>query len=448
MYLFYSVLSFVALLVAAPYFAYRALRDGKYIRGFSQRLGSLPSTLNVDREPSIWIHAVSVGEALTARVLIDALRTRYPGHKLLLSTTTRAGQEVAQARVASLDSVFYFPFDWAWPIRRALNTIRPELFIMMETELWPNLLRACGARGVRTVLVNGRLSVRSHRRYRLVRPFFQRVLANVDLLLVQGETSAQRFRALGVDPSRVVVTGSLKFDSLDWSAAGASGQDDDGVLRYFRLPGSRAVIIAASTLRGEETAALRAFRKVQAQVADALLILAPRHPERFDEVVQLASEEGYRATRRTELQMGGEIRGDVIVLDTMGELARLYQIATVVFVGGSLVDGGGHNILEPALFGKPILFGPYMRNFAEIAEEFLRKEAAVQVRDGGHLGAEVVQLLRDPVRRASLGAAARAVVEANRGAKERTLEEIERLLPPPRQEDKEKMPVIFFSRLM
>jgi 3-deoxy-D-manno-octulosonic-acid transferase len=436
MYLVYSVLSFVALLLASPYFAYRALRDGKYIRGFSQRLGSLPSSLNVEHEPSIWIHAVSVGEALTARVLIDGLRKRYPSHKLLLSTTTRTGQEVAQTRLASLDGVFYFPFDWAWPIRRALNTIRPQLFVMMETELWPNLLRACRARGIRTVLVNGRLSVRSHRRYRLVRPFFRRVLADVDLLLVQGETSARRFEALGVDPSRVIVTGSLKFDSLDWSATESLGPDDDGVLRYFRMPESRAVIIAASTLRGEETAALQAFRCVQAEASNALLILAPRHPERFDEVVRLASEEGYRAVRRTELQIDGELRDDVIVLDTMGELARLYRIATVVFVGGSLVDGGGHNILEPALFGKPILFGPYMRNFAEIANEFLEKRAAVQIRDGGHLAAEVLQLLGEPARCARLGSAARAIVEANRGAKERTLEAIERLLPPPHRNER------------
>lgn len=444
MYLFYSVLSFVALLLASPYFAYRALRDGKYIRGFSQRLGSLPSSLNVEREPSIWIHAVSVGEALTARVLVDGLRKRYPSHKLFLSTTTRTGQEVAQTRVASIDGVFYLPFDWAWPIRRALDTVRPELFVMMETELWPNLLRACRARGVRTVLVNGRLSVRSHRRYRLAQPFFRRVLADVDLLLVQGETSGQHFIALGADPSRVVVTGSLKFDSLDWAAAGSVGRGDDGVLRYFRMPESRVVIIAASTLRGEETTVLRAFRSVQRKVSNALLILAPRHPERFDEVVQLASEEGYRATRRTELQIDAELRDEVIVLDTMGELARLYQIATVVFVGGSLVDGGGHNILEPALFGKPILFGPYMRNFAEIADEFLRKGAAVQIRDGVHLATEVRQLLDDPVRRTGMGAAARALVEANRGAKARTLEEIERLLPPPRREENEKMPAIFF----
>lgn len=437
MYFLYSVLSFVALLFASPYFAYRALRDGKYIRGFSQRLGSLPSSLNAGRAPSIWIHAVSVGEALTARVLIDGLRTRYPGHKLLLSTTTRTGQEVAQTRLASLDGVFYFPFDWAWPIRRALDTIRPELFVMMETELWPNLLRACRARGVRTALVNGRLSVRSHRRYRRVQPFFRRVLADVDLLLVQGETAARRFITLGVDPARVIVTGSLKFDALDWDAV---GRNDDGVLRYFRMRESRAVVIAASTLRGEETAALRAFRCVQAEVSDALLILAPRHPERFDEVVQLTSDEGCRATRRTELKADGDLRDEVIVLDTMGELARLYQIATVVFVGGSLVDGGGHNILEPALFGKPILFGPFMRNFAEIADEFLERGAAVQVRDSSHLAAEVLRLLGDPVRRTSLGAAARALVEASRGAKDRTLEEIERLLPPDRHENNEKMP--------
>ncbi|MPY91150.1 MAG: 3-deoxy-D-manno-octulosonic acid transferase [Luteitalea sp.] len=438
MYLLYSALSFVAFVLATPYFAYRALRHGKYIRGISQRLGSLPESLNADREPSIWIHAVSVGETLTVRPLVDGLRARYPHHKLFLSTTTRAGQEVARARLASLDGVFYFPFDWTGPVRRALDSVCPQLFVMMETELWPNLLRACRARGVRTVLVNGRLSARSHGRYRLVRPFFRHVLADVDLLLVQGQTSAQRFVSLGADPTRVIVTGSLKFDSLDWSAAssGDVARGRDRILRYFRVPESRVVIMAASTLRGEELAALRAFRSVQAQVPDALLIVAPRHPERFDEVVQLVSQEGYRVVRRTELEIDREPAAGVIVLDTMGELARLYKIATVVFVGGSLVDGGGHNILEPALFAKPVLFGPHMRNFAEIADAFVRNGAGLQVRDGSHLATEVLQLAGDPVRRASLGAAARALVEANRGAKERTLEEIERVLPPPPRDER------------
>jgi 3-deoxy-D-manno-octulosonic-acid transferase len=226
------------------------------------------------------------------------------------------------------------------------------------------------------------------------------------------------------------VTGSLKFDSLDWPGIGPHGQSRDRVLRYFRVPEQRPVVIAASTLRGEDAAALSAFRRVRATWANALLIIAPRHPERFDEVVKLAAEEGFRVTRRTDLAVDADPRCDVVVLNTIGELARLYQIATVVFVGGSLVDAGGHNILEPAMFGKPIVFGPHMQNFAEISEVFLTNRAALQVASTRELEQIVVDLLGDPVRRASLGAAAHALLAANRGAKSRTLSVITDLLPP------------------
>jgi 3-deoxy-D-manno-octulosonic-acid transferase len=248
---------------------------------------------------------------------------------------------------------------------------------------------------------------------------------------MQSEESARRIADLGAPRDRVSVTGSLKFDSLDWPGVGPHGQTRDRVLRYFRISDNRPVVIAASTLRGEDSAALAAFRRVQASWPNALLIIAPRHPERFGEVTRLATEEGFRVTRRSELPVDAEPRCDVVVLDTIGELARLYQIATVVFVGGSLVDAGGHNILEPAMFGKPIVFGPHMQNFAEIAADFLGKRAALQVQTPRELEDVMLELLGDPVRRASVGAAARALLEANRGAKARTLAVLETLVPPP-----------------
>jgi 3-deoxy-D-manno-octulosonic-acid transferase len=283
---------------------------------------------------------------------------------------------------------------------------------------------------VHTVLVNGRVSPRSYARYRWVRPLFRRVLQDVDRFCMQSEESSRRIIDLGAARERVTVTGSLKFDSLDWPGVGPHGQSRDRVLRFFRVSEQRPVIIAASTLRGEDAAALSAFRRAKATWPNALLIIAPRHPERFGEVTRLVAEEGFRVTRRTELPVDAEPRGDVIVLDTIGELARLYQIATLVFVGGSLVDAGGHNILEPAMFGKPIVFGPHMQNFAEIADVFLSHGAALQVRTTRELEDAMVELLGDPVRRASLGAAARALLEANRGAKARTLAVIDDLLPP------------------
>jgi 3-deoxy-D-manno-octulosonic-acid transferase len=430
MYLAYSLLTLIGFFIVSPYFVYQAIRYKKYIGSLRQRLGFLPFTFNIDGDESIWIHAVSVGETLTARALAADLKTLYPRLRLFLSTTTIAGQQVARQN-QHLDGVFYFPFDWMFIVRRTLNLVKPRIFIMMETEIWPNLLRACRKRGVKTVLINGRISSRSYPRYRLVRPFFRRVIGDVDRFCMQSEESAARIIDLGADPTKVVVTGSLKFDALQWPAGTAHGRPRDRVLRFFRIPANRQVIVAGSTLRGEEAAVLRAFARVKSVSPNALAVLAPRHPERFGEVERLARDAGFVTVRRSELAIDAEPRADVVVLDSIGELAQIYQLATAVFVGGSLVDHGGHNILEPAVFGKPIVFGPYMQNFKEIAETFLTNGAAVQVHSDREFEAEILGLLLDPVRRARLGAAARALVEANRGAKEKTLSVIADLAPSP-----------------
>ena len=430
MYLIYSLLTFAFFVTVSPYFGYQALRYRKYVNSFWQRLGYLPVSLNVDAESSIWIHAVSVGEVLTARALLPELRERYPSLRLFMSTTTMTGQRLARENLQGLDGVFYFPFDLNFIVNRTLRLVKPKLFIMMETEIWPNLLRACHRYDVKTILVNGRISSRSYPRYRAIRPLFCKVLAHVDRFCMQGNESSRRLIELGADPGRVTVTGTLKFDSLETPAARPGLQTKDRVLRYFRISELRHVVVAASTLRGEEEPVLRAFAKIKLDTADALLIIAPRHPERFDEVVRMVDSAGFSAARRTDLPIDSEPRVDVVVLDTIGELARLYQIATVVFVGGSLVDVGGHNILEPAIFGKPIVFGPWMQNFKEVAETFLAANGACQVQSGDELEETLQALLNDPVRRAGLGATARALVESNRGAKERSLEVIQELLPP------------------
>ncbi len=429
MYLVYSILTLAIFVVVSPYFLYQAIRHQKYIGTLRQRLGFLPITFNIDAEESIWIHAVSVGEALTARALAADLKARYPRLRLFLSTTTIAGQQVARRSLSDVDAVFYFPFDWTFIVRRTLSLVRPRLFIMMETEIWPNLLRECRRRGVKTVMINGRISSRSYPRYRLVRPFFRRVLGDVDRFCMQSEESARRLVALGATAAHVSVTGSLKFDSLELPAAASHGKPRERVLRFFRLAPNRTVIVAGSTLRGEEAAVLRAFARIKETLPTALLVLAPRHPERFIEVERLARATGLVTMKRTELPIDAEPRADVVVLDTLGELAQLYQISTAVFVGGSLEDHGGHNILEPAMFGKPIVFGPYMQNFREIADAFLSNDAAIQVQSERELASTLLELVTDPVRRARLGAAARALVEANRGAKTKTLDVIGELLP-------------------
>ena len=428
MYLLYSIVSLFVLVVVSPYFVYQALRHNKYVGSLGQRLGYLPVSFNLDGDQSIWVHAVSVGEVLAARPLISELRRQYPKLRLFLSTTTRTGQQLARRNVADVDAVFYFPFDWTFTARRTLNVVKPRLFVMMETELWPNLLRECRERGVKTVLVNGRISYRSFPRYRLVKPFFRRVLADVDRFCVQGEETARRLTQLGADPARITVTGSLKFDSLD--VIPTPGRGPERVLRFFRMPPNRPVLVAGSTLKGEEEPVIRAFNRLRGTGVAPLLVLAARQPERFNEVERLCRHEGLTTIRRTELPIDAEPRADAVILDTIGELAQLYQVATVVFVGGSLVAAGGHNILEPAIYGKPIVFGPHMENFAEIAEEFLANGAAIQVPSDRELDETIVSLMSDPVQRARLGAAARALVEANRGAKEKTLAVITALLPP------------------
>ena len=429
MYVVYSVLTVAFFVMVSPYLLYQALRYRKYIGNLPQRLGYLPVSFNLDGDESIWVHAVSVGEVLTARALLPDLRERYPRLRIFLSTTTMTGQQIARNNLQYIDEVFYFPFDLGFIVKRTLRLVRPRLFIMMETEIWPNLLRACHREGVKTVLVNGRISSRSYPRYRLGRPFFRRVLRHVDRFCMQSEESARRIVDIGAPRERVTVTGSLKFDSLELPGPTAADRGRNRVLRYFRISPDRPVVIAASTLKGEEEPVLEAFQRVRATMPTALLIIAPRKPERFDDAERLARRAGWNVARRTELRVDSEPRHDVVILDTIGELAQLYQVATAVFVGGSLVDAGGHNILEPAVFGKPIVFGPHMQNFAEIARAFVDNGASIQLRSARELETVLLELLSDPVRRASLGAAARALVEANRGARGKSLSAIAQVMP-------------------
>src|SRR2546425_1430388 len=263
MYLAYSLLTLAVLIVASPYFLYQAIRYKKYIGSLGQRLGYLPISFNVDGEESIWIHAVSVGEALTARALAEDLKSRYPRLRLFLSTTTIAGQQVARRSLQHIDAVFYFPFDWTVTSRRTLDLVNPRLFIMIETEIWPNLLRLCRKRGVKTVVINGRISSRSYPRYRLIRPFFRRVLDDVDRFCMQSEESAWRLIDLGADPARVTVTGSLKFDSLEIPTPTSHGKPRDRGLRFFLISPPRPGIFARRTTPGEEAAMLRAFARVK-----------------------------------------------------------------------------------------------------------------------------------------------------------------------------------------
>jgi 3-deoxy-D-manno-octulosonic-acid transferase len=423
LYAAYSLLLAVAFFFAVPFYLWKGRGTGKYRPSFRERMGRLPASLPAAEVPSVWIHAVSVGEALTARILVEPLKERLPGRRVYVSTTTATGRAVAERSVKGADGLFFAPFDWPGPVRKALDRVKPALLVLVETEIWPNLIHEAHRRGVRVAVVNGRISPRSFPRYRAARGLLRRVLAEVDLFLMQSEPHAERARQIGAPPERVRALGNLKFDAL-----GSAPPPAD--LARALAEGDRPLWVAGSTVAGEEAMVLAAFREVRSRVPGARLLLAPRHPERFDEVAGLVQAAGFRGLRRRALG-AGTWDGDVLLLDTLGELSRVYPLATVVFVGGSLVPAGGHNILEAAEAGKPVVVGPHMENFQEIADEFGAERALVTVTSAEELGREVTALLADPARREALTGAARAIVERNRGALARTVDALAELMSNP-----------------
>jgi 3-deoxy-D-manno-octulosonic-acid transferase len=421
-YFVYSALLGLAFLCSVPYFLWKGRASGKYLTTFRERMGRLPVYLNVDAEPSIWIHAVSVGEVLAVRPLIEPLKQRFPKHRLFLSTTTVTGNAVARKSVRGLDGLFFAPFDFPGPVRQALLTLNPRLLLIMETEIWPNLIHEARRRGTKVALVNGRISPRSFPRYRRIVWFLRRVLGEVDLFLMQGDPHAERIRAMGAPHERVSVPGNLKYDAV------ADSRPQERLLRLIRNGTDRPLLIAGSTVEGEEAPVLHAFRQLRERVPAASLLIAPRHPERFAMVPPIVAAAGLRCRRRSDLLPGEFGQGEVLLLDTLGELAQLYPLATVVFVGGSLVPAGGHNVLEAAVAGKPVLVGPHMENFQEIADEFVREGALVRVSSADELSRELGALFADEPRRRALGVRARAIIDKNRGATARTLESLAALL--------------------
>ena len=430
MYFLYSVVLCAYLLALFPVVAYQWLRHGKSVGRIQDRIGNLRPNLNPHHTRSIWIHAVSVGEVLAARSLLHSLRRIYPTHRLLLSTVTASGQQVASGLGDSIDGRFYAPFDFSPCVSSALDRVAPDLLILIDTEIWPTLLHVCQRRGVKTVIVNGRMSKQSYCGYRCVRWFMRRVLNNLDRVCAQTKLWGTRFVDLGLPLDRLTVTGSLKFDSVDILPTSTKLYAGDSLLRCFQFVTDRPVLIAASTLRGEEEPVLRAFAKIRSRYPDAVLILAPRHPERFEEAYRIATGHGFKVIRRTELSLSDQCSAEVVVLDTLGELVRLFQVATLVFVGGSLVAAGGHNLLEPAAFGKAIVVGPHMDNFAEITDLFLKHDALRQVDSPSGLETALIELMVDREQCISLGTAARALVDTNKGPGSRCIEIISELIPP------------------
>ena len=414
MYALYSAMLGMGLLAYLPAFLVRRRRAG-YRRNLGQRLGRLGEGL--PPEPRCWVHAVSVGESAAAVPLVEGIRRRWPELGIVVSTITPTGARIVGERLAGTAVHRYFPIDLPGPVRRALDAARPRFFIAIETELWPNFLRALARRRIPAMIANGRISDRSFRRYRWVRGLMRRVLADVSVFAMQTDEDARRIIALGAPPSRVVVTGNLKSDLLPEAA----GDDPAGWRARLHLGAGARLWVAGSTHRGEETVVLDAFLRARTRCPELALLLAPRHPERAGEVEALIRERGLLAARRSRLPADGA-PGAVIILDTVGELAALYALAEIVFVGGSLVPIGGHNVLEPAMRGKPVLVGPHMSNFREGAELLQRSGGGLVVKDAPELERELARLLEDRDLARRMGEAAREAFAGRQGAVSATLD--------------------------
>jgi len=445
-YFIYSFLMGLAALLLAPYWLVQGLRHRKYLSNLAERLGlSFPalSKLPAGSSGTIWIHAVSVGEALSGITLARRLKEAYPNRPLIVSTTTQTGQALARERMPFADAVIYFPLDWAFCVRRALDAVRPSAVLVLETEIWPNFLREAGRRKIPVLFVSGRISDRSFASYQsylgvfgfFLRPFLKNVLSNTSAFLMQGEKDADRIRALGAPPHRVRVSGNLKYDLEPPAPTPLSNWLASEIKRSGRSP----VIVAGSIVATEEPHALIAFGTLQGEYPKALLVLAPRKPECFDEAAEFIDESHRKFIRRSRLPIpepaqsrdpqssnNSIIPDDVTVLliDSIGELASLYGIADGAFVGGSLVSSGGHNILEPAAFGKIPVFGPSMENFAEVASRFVSAGAAIQVESPEDAGVAWIELFRNPERMKKMSEAARQLVASSRGATDRAVAEI------------------------
>jgi 3-deoxy-D-manno-octulosonic-acid transferase len=436
MYLLYRGLTALSMLVLVPYYALRGWRRGEK-HALRERFGALPpkiaaadSTGPHKRSGAIWIHAVSVGEVLAAKPLVEGLKQRVPNRPVFVSTTTETGQQLARERLKCAEAVFYFPLDWVLAVRRALRQIRPALVVIMETEIWPNFLREARKMEVPVLFANARISQRSFARYNrwkfLTAEFYVEVMRDAELFLAQSEEDAERLCTMGAPQEGVEVVGNLKYDSeppattafASWLSAQIAGQE--------RWP----VLVAGSVAAQEEEAVLAAYDIAQRRFRRALLLLAPRKPERFDAAAEIAEAGGWHVVRRSRIDLKAALDEDtdVLLLDSIGELAGLYALGDAVFVGGSLVPVGGHNILEPAWFGRVPVFGSSMENFRDMADRFLRARAAIQVHNGLELGKVWVQLMEAEPLRERMGQAARELWERNRGATQRCLDRIEAVL--------------------
>jgi len=427
-YLAYNILSIFLLIPVFIFNIYRSVTH-KWPLAIAERFGYLPADelTKLKNRPVIWLHAVSVGEIIAARPLIRSLRKGYPGHAIVVSNTTETGRQTASG-FNEIDLCIYFPFDFLPSVRLLLTLVKPSLILIMETEIWPNFTREAARRGIPLIMANGRISDRSFSRYLKLRWFFRRALRHVTALCMQSETAMERIIAIGAPPERVAVTGNLKYD-IPFHPVGFN--EKRTFRARYRIPDELFVLTAGSTHNGEEGSLLQAYRELLTDFGNLFLVLVPRHPQRRAEVADLLEKSGIGFRCLTELKSNrGEMfhSGEVLLVDTVGELMTLYALSEMVFVGGSLVPTGGHNLLEPASRGIPSVFGPYMSNFREITALVLECHAGIQVNSHVDLVKTLRRLIDDPAERQMLGENSLKMMHENGGSTEKHMQIIARYL--------------------
>jgi 3-deoxy-D-manno-octulosonic-acid transferase len=429
MYGLYSALLAALLVAGFPYWIFQMARHGKYRAGFGERLGRVPARILVGGDrPAIWVHAVSVGEVLAVAGLVANLREKFPGHHVVVSTTTATGQNLARARFGE-QNVFYFPLDFGFCVQPYLRTLRPELVVLAETEFWPNFLRLARVGGAKIAVVNARISDRSLPGYWRFRRWLRPVLDNISLFLTQTQEDAGRLIQVGAVAERVRVSGNLKFDVPPPAETVFVAQLRDGL---HLAGGAGPVLVCGSTMEGEEPLLMRGFENVLASHPKAVMVLAPRHPERFDKVAVLLQQLGTKYWRRSEWR-GEPVAGGVLLLDSIGELASAYSLADLAFVGGSLVAHGGHNILEAAQFGVATVIGTSYENFRDIVALFQHNQA-VRIVGAAELPLVFMELVDSPEQRKAQGQRASETLRQQMGATERTLQALVELMSSGRQD--------------
>jgi 3-deoxy-D-manno-octulosonic-acid transferase len=428
MYFLYNTVLILLTVFLSPLIFIILLFRRKYRCGFFQKCGMFPlqHIKTVLKSSPIWIHAVSVGEVMAAVPLIKEIKKGYPDVPVLLSTVTETGNLTAQRNAKDADHVIYFPFDYPFIVRRVISKIKPLVFVALEAEIWPNFLKELNRQGIPPMIVSGRISYNSFKNYYFCRLFFKKVISNIKYFCMQTRTDAEKVISIGAKPEKVIVTGNIKFDH---QIPAIAQEEKESIYKDLNINRDQNIFIAGSTHRGEEEIIIEVYQVLKRKFPDLVFILAPRHPERFDEVEGLLKQADIPYIRKTALAVASDhISREVILLDTIGELSKIYSIGTIVFIGGSLVPVGGHNVLEPAVFSKPVIFGKFMGNFSEISRILKKKNAALQVSGKDEFIKQAMSLLEDPGLRQQIGETAFKVIRENSGALGKSMKILRALL--------------------